>query len=96
MEDPVLLYYSRYVDDILIIYDTRHTTIDTILAHMNRTHKNIEFKLTTESNDCIDFLDLTIKRNSHELEIDIFRKPTTTSTHISKIEPHWRTQNGGL
>jgi hypothetical protein len=53
MEDPALLYYSRYVDDILIIYDTRYTTADTILAHMNRTHKNIQFKLTTEYNDCI-------------------------------------------
>jgi hypothetical protein len=88
MEDPALLYYTRYVDDILIIYDTRRTTADTILAYVNRTHKNIEFKLTTEHNDCIDFLDLTINRKSHELEVDIFQKPTTTSTTIHQNSNH--------
>jgi hypothetical protein len=85
MEDPALFYYSRDADDVLIIYDTRHATADT---HMNRTHKNIEFNLTTESNDCIDFLDLTIKRKNHELEMDIFRKPTTTSTTIHQRSNH--------
>jgi hypothetical protein len=43
---------------------------------------NIKFNPTCENNGCISFLDLLI-RKPYNLEIDIFRKPTTADTTIS-------------
>jgi hypothetical protein len=36
----------------------------------------------------INFLDLTITRKTTNLEIDIFRKPTTTNTTINYLSSH--------
>jgi len=36
-----IIYYMRYVDDILIIYDTTHINDNTIHEHINRIHTNL-------------------------------------------------------
>jgi len=74
-----ILLYTRYVDDIQIIYDTTRTHPQAISAHINQIHDNINFKPTYE-NMCKKFLDLTITRKETNLEIDIYQKPTTTDT----------------
>ena len=33
-----IIFYTRYVDDILIIYDTDKTNSDLITTHINRVH----------------------------------------------------------
>jgi hypothetical protein len=50
MKDSTIIYYSRYVDNIFVIFDTRLTTEETILNNMNKIHKNMEFKMTIEKN----------------------------------------------
>ena len=49
---------------------------------MNNINKYIEFKMTAEENNTINYLDLTITRYTDWLELDIFHKPTATSTTI--------------
>ena len=53
-------------------------------------HNNLQFNPTQESNDCINFLDLTIIRRTSHLETDIYQKPATTDTtiHFSSIHPN--------
>jgi hypothetical protein len=48
IEDISIMYYSRYVDDIVIIFNVKHSTEDTILNNMNSIHKSTEFKMTPE------------------------------------------------
>jgi hypothetical protein len=55
---------------------------------MNNTHKNIQFKMTTEENNPLDYLDLTIMRHIDRLELDVFRKPMATSTTIHAQSSH--------
>jgi hypothetical protein len=43
--------------------------------------------MTTEENNTINYVDLTITRYK-ELEIDIFHKPTATSTRIQAQSNH--------
>ena len=43
--------YFRYIDDILIIYDSRHTNINNIQNHFNTIHPNIKFTTETEANN---------------------------------------------
>jgi hypothetical protein len=64
----------------LIIYDTKKISPETILDHINNIHPALKFTPTQEHNNTINFLDLTIIRHPSKIEIDIYRKPTTTDT----------------
>jgi hypothetical protein len=47
MEMCEIMYYKRYVDDIIIIFDQNKTDEDTITNHMNNIHRYLEFKLNS-------------------------------------------------
>ena len=85
-------YYKRYVDDILIIYDQNRKNEQTILHQINTVDKtqNLQFKITTEENNTINCLDISICRNNNSIDINIFRKPTGTDTtiHFTSNHPH--------
>jgi hypothetical protein len=76
------------VDDILIIFDCRITSIEQIHTELNRLNQCLIFKLTTEENNAINYLDLTLTRPSDLIDISIFRKPTTTGTTIHYTSNH--------
>jgi len=83
-----IIFYTRYIDDILIIYDTAQTNLDTITHYANTINSNLKLCPTPEQNNRVSFIDLTIIRNNPHLEIDIFQKPTTTDTIISYLSNH--------
>jgi hypothetical protein len=83
LDSKGITFYSRYVDDILLIYDSSHTNLNAILQYANTIHNNLQINPTPENAGQISFLDLTVTRKINCLEIDIFRKPTTTSTTIN-------------
>ena len=49
LDSKKIVYYKRYVDDILIIYDQNRTNEQTILRvhHINTTDRNLQFKMST-------------------------------------------------
>jgi len=69
-----IAYYARYVDDILIIYDSTQINKKDIDTYINSIHKNIKLNITHEEQHSINFPDLTITRNHNKLEIDLYRK----------------------
>jgi hypothetical protein len=81
-------FYTRYVDDILVIYDSTRLSPQDIHTYINGIHQNIKLKATPEENSAIDFLDLTITRIHNRLQIDIHRKPTATDTTINFQSNH--------
>ena len=56
-------FYTRYVDDILLTYNTKYTTPEIIHSHINKIHPNLQFTPTLEHNNSISFLDLPIIRH---------------------------------
>jgi len=38
-----ITFYTRCVDDILLIYNTKHTTLEIIHIHINKEHPNLQF-----------------------------------------------------
>ena len=80
------LHYTRYVDDILVIYDTRCINDNIILNYINQIHNTL-LNQTYESNNQINYLDLTIIRNNSKLEIDIYRKHPPQQTLLSTTHP---------
>ena len=83
-----LLFYARYVDDILIIYDSTLTSPTNIQHYMDTIHSNIKLNRTHETNNNVKFLDLTITRKPTSLELDIYRKPTAMDTMINFLSNH--------
>jgi predicted CoA-binding protein len=88
LDSKGITFYSRYVDDIFIICDSSYTIPNAILQYANTIRNNLQLNPTPENAGQINFLDLTITRKTTCLEIDIFRKPTTTSTTINYISNH--------
>jgi len=78
LESKEIIYYKRYIDDIFIIYDQNKTNGKTIMNHMNNTDKHLEFKLSEEENNTINYLDLSIHGNTNNIDIEVYRKPTLT------------------
>jgi len=50
IESQEIVYYKRYVDDILIIFDQHRTNETTITSFMNNINEQLGFKATREIN----------------------------------------------
>jgi hypothetical protein len=59
--------YYRYVDDILILYDSSITNILSILHDFNNIHSNLQFTSETEIENNINYLDISIHRTDSDL-----------------------------
>lgn len=81
-------FYNRYIDDILLVFDSHKTTADEIQNYMNRIHQHVKFKPTLEEDKSINFLDLTLTRNTNTITANIYRKPRTTDTTIRYTSNH--------
>jgi hypothetical protein len=88
LETKSILFYARYVDDILIIFDKSALRIDTLTNTLNDIHNSLTFTPSPKTERKISRLDLKIIRNNSTFEIDIFRKPTTTDTTIPFTSNH--------
>jgi hypothetical protein len=86
IETSEIIYYRRYVDDT-IIFDQNKTNEGIITNHINNIHKHLEFKPTAEENN-INYLDVSIHRNNHSLQMGIYRKPTQRDTTIYFTSNH--------
>jgi len=83
-----ICFYTRYVDDILIIYDANCTTEKNIAQWFNGIDTNLKFKLTVENNSCISFLELNIQRKPDRIELGVYRKETSTGITIHNNSNH--------
>ena len=88
IDTKILSFYTRYVDDIFLIYDSTRTNPDHILQYIDTIHSCIQLSPTTESNNNVNFLDISITRRPTCLSISIFRKPTSTDTTINFLSNH--------
>jgi hypothetical protein len=88
IQSQEIVYYKRYADDILIIFDQHITNKTTITSVMNNINEQLDFKATREINKAINYLDQTINRNINKFELNIYRKPTNTDITIQHTSNH--------
>ena len=72
-----IAFYTRYIDDILIIFDTTKIDSHTINDYINNIHSNIKLNPTDKEHDSIDSLDLKI-----------LQKHETLSGHTQETDHH--------
>jgi hypothetical protein len=85
----------RYTDDVLLIYDSSHTDIQNILDDFNTIHPNLKFTAETETDNKINYLDITIQRTPTCWKTSIYRKATFkdmiipySSNHPTQVRRH--------
>jgi hypothetical protein len=80
--------YHRYVDDILIIYNTQKTNITNTLEEFNAIHPTLKFTMEQQTQNRINYLDLTIMNNNNKLSFEIYRKPTSIDLILHNTSCH--------
>jgi len=85
-----IIEYFRYVDDILLIFYSNHTDIQAILTDFNAIHPSLKFMAETETDNTINYLDVTIHRtpkleNGHIQEAYFHRHVRTI--HVKPTHP---------
>ena len=83
-----ILGYFRYVDDVLLAYDTTVTDIHEVLHDFNKATQPMSFTIEKEENNQLNFLDITIKKGNQSLHYEIYRKPTSTDIIIPSESNH--------
>jgi hypothetical protein len=68
LESGEIVFYKRYVDDILIIFDQNRTNEQTIINQANSIDKHLQFKMSIEENKLTNYLDLSIHRNDNNID----------------------------
>lgn len=78
-----IIFYKRYVDDTFLIYNEEILSGVDILNHANEWNKVIKFTLDGEENRELNFLDLTIIRNSDKLKFKTYKKKVNSELMIN-------------
>jgi len=85
---PGIEGYLRYVDDILLIYNKNQTDIGEIVLSFNSLTPSLNFTLEQETDNKLNFLDITIIKVAGRISFDIYRNPTTTDVVIPNDSCH--------
>lgn len=83
-----IIYWYRYVDDILIGWQGTNRQLDQFLHLANSIHPKIKFTMELEVDSTINFLDLSITNKNNAHEFKIYRKPTYSDITIHKDSSH--------
>lgn len=84
-----IVSYSRYVDDILVIYEGPATGIDHIFILFNGLHENITFTCELENEALqLNFLDLTLTVEENKTSSNIYWKETYADQIVPTCSMH--------
>ena len=80
--------WNRFLDDIFLIWEHGETEFLKFMEYLNSIHPNIKFtyKISTE---CVEFLDVLVRRDGDTLSTDLYVKDTDTHQflHFDSCHP---------
>ena len=85
----------RYIDDILVVIP-KNTNIENKLRMLNNVNSKIQFTVEKETNKCIPFLDVLIKRGEWNPRFSVYRKPTNKDDFIHSLSAHSEKTKSGV
>lgn len=94
-----ILYYGRYLDDILIIYNKNKVKLEKFVSNnLNHIHPSIQFTMENSVNNSINFLDLTLtlnKDNNNQITYKNFTKKNKSNMMLHQTA-NFRSKDGLL
>uniref|UniRef100_A0A803JHQ6 Reverse transcriptase domain-containing protein n=1 Tax=Xenopus tropicalis TaxID=8364 RepID=A0A803JHQ6_XENTR len=82
-----IILYTRFIDDLLFIWNGPLDLIDTFITHINSNVFNLSF--TVEINPTFtNFLDLTLFRDGTKIQTMLYRKPTDRNGLLHASSSH--------
>ena len=85
----IFCMYGRYMDDIIFITENTDVGItDRILEMFNQLEASLNFILEVPENNCLNFLDITIKIKKGKIETESYKKPTNTNKMLDYHSSH--------
>ena len=88
LNKPGIEGYFRYVDDILLICNKHIIDINDTVTLFNSLSPILKFSLEVETNNRLNYLDLTVIKDRNGFSYEIYRKPTATDTIIPNDSCH--------
>jgi hypothetical protein len=71
-----------------MIYDQTKITPQTILVHFNTQHKDLKYTINVETDNQITYIDFNLSNKRGKIEMEVYRKPTTTDVTINNTSCH--------
>ena len=68
--------YTRYVDDIFVVFFSSEEHVQLFVDYMNKKHKCLKFTSEAENDNSFSFPDIKITRHNQQLKAFFYRKPT--------------------
>jgi hypothetical protein len=66
----------------------KKTNIINMLDNFNAIHPKLKFTMEQQTQNKINYIDLTIDKNQNKLNFEIYRKPTTTDLILHSTSCH--------
>jgi len=70
-----ILYWYRYVHDILLLYNGSSRQTKLLHQHINKLHQTLNFTLETEVNNSMNFLDFNFTKTVNRHIFNTYRNP---------------------
>ena len=94
-----LLFYRRYLDDILMIFRGSNNNLHNFIQDINNIHPSIKFTLQhtrkpstddcgCEESDHIPFLDTSLSLSECKINSDLYRKPSDRNQYLLPSSCH--------
>ena len=74
--------YFRYVDDMFSIF-SHEAKADAFLTKLNCLHPSLRFTFKKETDKCLPFLDVHVKRTDIGSDTSVYLKPIFTGQYLS-------------
>ena len=78
--------WNRYVDDVLSVLKEKY--LNEALQILNKQDDSVKFTIEIEIEGELPFLDLLIQRTDNQLNVSIYRKPTSSEVYITGKNDH--------
>ena len=77
----------QYIDDIFMLWQHGEKELEKFLEFLNYYHPTIKFT-ANYSREEINFLDVTVRKKSNQLVLDLYIKPTDTYQYLHASSCH--------
>lgn len=89
---PHIIFYGRYIDDVVIIWDGTEDLVQTFVEHCNNNDMGLSFTSVSDPNT-LAFLDLLLSHDDHTIHSQNYINPTAGNSYLhykSCHHPRWK------